>query len=115
MVRNDRSRSMLWLFKSAEGLRYTRLAIVFFFQAEDGIRDVAVTGVQTCALPISFIGIAYDILHGIGLLPHQIPLHARRKAGAAHSAKFGGFELCEDVVPCAGLDEIGRASCRERV
>src|SRR2546429_5427528 len=28
----------------------------FFFQAEDGIRDVAVTGVQTCALPI-FIGI----------------------------------------------------------
>src|SRR2546429_7124231 len=26
----------------------------FFFQAEDGIRDVAVTGVQTCALPIYF-------------------------------------------------------------
>src|SRR2546422_1647414 len=26
---------------------------LFFFQAEDGIRDVAVTGVQTCALPIS--------------------------------------------------------------
>src|SRR6266446_5882905 len=27
--------------------------IVFFFQAEDGIRDYKVTGVQTCALPIS--------------------------------------------------------------
>src|SRR3989441_7069858 len=27
---------------------------VFFFQAEDGIRDKLVTGVQTCALPISF-------------------------------------------------------------
>src|SRR2546429_5297346 len=27
----------------------------FFFQAEDGIRDVAVTGVQTCALPISWL------------------------------------------------------------
>src|SRR3989449_11277234 len=26
--------------------------LIFFFQAEDGIRDVAVTGVQTCALPI---------------------------------------------------------------
>ena len=26
---------------------------VFFFQAEDGIRDRLVTGVQTCALPIS--------------------------------------------------------------
>src|SRR5205807_3537369 len=28
----------------------------FFFQAEDGIRDYKVTGVQTCALPISFRG-----------------------------------------------------------
>ena len=26
----------------------------FFFQAEDGIRDIGVTGVQTCALPISY-------------------------------------------------------------
>src|SRR2546422_4364741 len=30
----------------------SRLWYFFFFQAEDGIRDVAVTGVQTCALPI---------------------------------------------------------------
>src|SRR3989449_6058438 len=29
------------------------MIVFFFFQAEDGIRDVAVTGVQTCALPIS--------------------------------------------------------------
>src|SRR5574340_1521668 len=28
---------------------------VFFFQAEDGIRDLLVTGVQTCALPISLV------------------------------------------------------------
>src|SRR2546430_8855701 len=28
----------------------------FFFQAEDGIRDLTVTGVQTCALPISLVG-----------------------------------------------------------
>src|SRR5690625_6756866 len=28
----------------------------FFFQAEDGIRDGHVTGVQTCALPIAFFG-----------------------------------------------------------
>src|SRR3712207_7883279 len=27
---------------------------IFFFQAEDGIRDIGVTGVQTCALPIFF-------------------------------------------------------------
>src|SRR6266496_685660 len=30
-----------------------RSGIFFFFQAEDGIRDLYVTGVQTCALPIS--------------------------------------------------------------
>src|SRR2546430_9441037 len=29
------------------------LFVFFFFQAEDGIRDLTVTGVQTCALPIS--------------------------------------------------------------
>src|SRR3712207_8002856 len=34
----------------------------FFFQAEDGIRDIGVTGVQTCALPI-FVG---DVL-GAGI------------------------------------------------
>src|SRR2546429_1762129 len=34
-----------------------RLRCFFFFQAEDGIRDVAVTGVQTCALPISRRGL----------------------------------------------------------
>ena len=28
--------------------------VFFFFQAEDGIRDIGVTGVQTCALPIWF-------------------------------------------------------------
>ena len=30
--------------------------VCFFFQAEDGIRDRLVTGVQTCALPISVYG-----------------------------------------------------------
>src|ERR1022692_2011480 len=32
------------------------LVDLFFFQAEDGIRDYKVTGVQTCALPISYFG-----------------------------------------------------------
>src|SRR5256885_11699663 len=31
------------------------MLLVFFFQAEDGIRDYKVTGVQTCALPISLV------------------------------------------------------------
>src|SRR2546427_11785281 len=32
----------------------------FFFQAEDGIRDLTVTGVQTCALPIHSVEVASD-------------------------------------------------------
>src|SRR5690554_336129 len=42
----------------------------FFFQAEDGIRDADVTGVQTCALPISpadMRALAEALLHGFAL------------------------------------------------
>src|SRR2546422_10871942 len=56
----------------------------FFFQAEDGIRDVAVTGVQTCALPISGKGfnvkrvvvIAADCLRGqrVVAMPRALPV-----------------------------------------
>src|SRR5256886_10353339 len=45
-------------------------ALFFFFQAEDGIRDLTVTGVQTCALPIcalarrcAELGILFDVSH----------------------------------------------------
>src|SRR5437588_5889994 len=48
-------RSLTWL--SVHSLVclffYCLLCLFFFFQAEDGIRDHCVTGVQTCALPIS--------------------------------------------------------------
>ena len=33
------------------------VCVFFFFQAEDGIRDYDVTGVQTCALPISLFAL----------------------------------------------------------
>src|SRR2546430_10864855 len=36
------------------GYESCAILMFFFFQAEDGIRDLTVTGVQTCALPISF-------------------------------------------------------------
>src|SRR3989441_1447619 len=39
---------------------------LFFFQAEDGIRDKLVTGVQTCALPISMI--ARDYLYSRAII-----------------------------------------------
>ena len=37
----------------------------FFFQAEDGIRDHCVTGVQTCALPISNLKLALGFSHDV--------------------------------------------------
>src|SRR6266536_4387120 len=42
------------------------MSFLFFFQAEDGIRDPLVTGVQTCALPIS------PQLLGAGLRPSRV-------------------------------------------
>src|SRR5256885_5808526 len=45
----------------------------FFFQAEDGIRDYKVTGVQTCALPISVVRVVVVSLVGCGgLLEHDV-------------------------------------------
>src|SRR3989442_11118357 len=38
----------------------------FFFQAEDGIRDADVTGVQTCALPIS--STMFQLVVGLGIV-----------------------------------------------
>src|SRR5688500_20253271 len=75
----------------------------FFFQAEDGIRDYKVTGVQTCALPILFVE------HGGHGGSDAAPL-----AKMLYESKF------RDKVTGARLDlsnpeKIGRASCRERV
>src|SRR3712207_2493336 len=50
----------------------------FFFQAEDGIRDIGVTGVQTCALPISVL------LHARGGDLDDLCASARRVADAGH-------------------------------
>src|SRR2546430_10696127 len=50
----------------------------FFFQAEDGIRDLTVTGVQTCALPIYYLG--FKVNSGeykvMGLAPYGEPKYA---------------------------------------
>src|SRR5437764_13663913 len=56
---------------------------IFFFQAEDGIRDTSVTGVQTCALPISFlVGIPLMRLSGL----------------AAGIATFAVLEITQNIV-----------------
>src|SRR3712207_4936030 len=54
MPRSWRMR-MSWMMMWERGM-----IISFFFQAEDGIRDIGVTGVQTCALPIYGAGLEAD-------------------------------------------------------
>src|SRR2546430_2812342 len=53
---------------------------VFFFQAEDGIRDLTVTGVQTCALPISaeLVRLKVDIMFAVGNQAIQTAKQATR-------------------------------------
>src|SRR5207245_7610998 len=83
--------------------------IFFFFQAEDGIRDATVTGVQTCALPISVDGIATFSGLWIDKVGTGYVL------GAASASLAGATSAAFDIAPAAAARlEIGRASCRER-
>src|SRR5690606_40246419 len=57
------------------------VVVLFFFQAEDGIRDFHVTGVQTCALPICRVRIAgtrAGVLRALRGLLHRVRGRARR-------------------------------------
>src|SRR5690606_40327298 len=47
------SRYCLSSYSTFFAVSFVLFFVFFFFQAEDGIRDFHVTGVQTCALPIS--------------------------------------------------------------
>src|SRR5699024_11745220 len=55
-----------------------------FFQAEDGIRDRNVTGVQTCALPISKAAVFY-------CLRHIVKLHAKPQIRLIGAEPLHGF------------------------
>src|SRR2546429_3508041 len=87
----------------------------FFFQAEDGIRDVAVTGVQTCALPI----FAYETSshNTLFLLSHTLSQHAPHEPYTYLA--IGTYYLSTNRISEArrffSKAKIGRASCRERV
>src|SRR5689334_24660621 len=101
-------------------IRATRSAAArcFFFQAEDGIRVGTVTGVQTCALPISYDRALLDRArdraprrlveywaHEASLIPPTTwPLLDFRMRRAREDA-WGGMRR---------VAQIGRASCRER-
>src|SRR5690606_39478378 len=78
----------------------------FFFQAEDGIRDFHVTGVQTCALPILAVAL---LQRGAWRGPTLLLAPAVAALGLAPQLPEG-----VPVTIVHGV-EIGRASCRERV
>src|SRR5690606_40842310 len=91
---------------------------IFFFQAEDGIRDFHVTGVQTCALPIldaARISLLRRLLSG-AVQPIVIDADGLNALSQiddwcglirGRSKRSGGVVLTPHP-------EIGRASCRER-
>src|SRR5256886_6610218 len=87
----------------------------FFFQAEDGIRDLTVTGVQTCALPISFFH-TFPLSRPFSVVFFKflicLTLHI------IFSLKLSIFFTPFIIQIFKGLlvsSKIGRASCRERV
>src|SRR5437762_4468779 len=55
---------MLYKLMFTNMIMFTAFLYFFFFQAEDGIRDTSVTGVQTCALPICFGARAREPIRG---------------------------------------------------
>src|SRR5690606_39279006 len=94
------------------------------FQAEDGIRDFHVTGVQTCALPISG-ATGSGRLPWAGTIP--VPWTPPAGHGAGGVTRMAGWATGPPAItrprfwypPRSGSRrfqlEIGRASCRERV
>src|SRR3712207_6867152 len=84
----------------------------FFFQAEDGIRDIGVTGVQTCALPI-FWAFGMDAMHAFT---------ARyREATAVDTRLLPYWDLYAALRPvhdiaewAAGWSALGRTRSEER-
>src|SRR5699024_11599943 len=88
---------------------------LFFFQAEDGIRDRNVTGVQTCALPICRGSTQ------VGWEQANQPLPSGNwDVVSASALPYDANSACPAEITRAQMDEIrdafeiGRASCRER-
>src|SRR5207244_6346086 len=94
----------------------------FFCQAEDGIRDDLVTGVQTCALPIcaslSFADGDRYVALSLSFDPRDAPHACRVILGEGSlempECDWNGIGLWR-LVDEPRTNQIGRASCRERL
>src|SRR6266852_8461942 len=83
------------------------MSLVFFFQAEDGIRDATVTGVQTCARPIllAFGGLRWD---GSGPGLQDVD------SGPDRGPQEGTDEVDPEVRPASVLEQRGARRGAER-
>src|SRR5258706_9149313 len=86
----------------------------FFFQAEDGIRDWSVTGVQTCALPICSSDENVENLD-YGWVFCRVDGTVTANIGIVSIPKRLKLRMADVTPPGPLFTEIGRASCRERV
>src|SRR6266508_5096900 len=73
----------------------------FFFQAEDGIRDGHVTGVQTCALPISEVA---SLGRELGVCPRTVPPPGKAVASGLHSGLAALQPRRRDRLPEGGRE-----------
>src|SRR2546429_8872513 len=86
----------------------------FFFQAEDGIRDVAVTGVQTCALPIYGVtatALLVTFFHELGL---QVPYYIPERASEGYGLNADSMrQLASTGVRLLVTVDCGSTACEE--
>src|SRR2546426_1583866 len=101
------------LFRSIHSTshRLSVLSFFFFFQAEDGIRDYKVTGVQTCALPISLVSSGARV--GVGVEKSVVGVHREPNLRAVdRELVFAGcvaHAACEPVMLWPpGIEQIER-------
>src|SRR5207244_6164617 len=91
---------------------------IFLFQAEDGIRDDLVTGVQTCALPIcDMSSLSHEYASAADFsraLNEAALLLKKRFAHADRDAETDEHRSAVHRLREILSNQIGRASCRER-
>src|SRR5256886_8728453 len=89
-------------------LLFSVFFVFFFFQAEDGIRDLTVTGVQTCALPISVERERDELL---GYVRAARPCRGVPGAASGHRTGATVRPCRRDERACPGERDRGAVGC----
>src|SRR5690625_7686774 len=87
------------------------MTVIFFYQAEDGIRDGHVTGVQTCALPILDGDETSPLMNTTAAGCWRASSNVRTTNSVLWPKVRWIKSMSRDTLP---ESQIGRASCRER-